>query len=143
MNVELDSYLTSAVTMALLSTWKTYSGPAIAGALSLSYVEMLLFNGVPALLSAIFGWKLDGLIRLKTQPRKVVFRPKLRKFLYNWKKYGYIIMAILAPILTGIPTYTLISKRLNQKFIVTFSFLSISILFWSTLSYFLFNTFFY
>ncbi|GAM75508.1 hypothetical protein JCM19241_3420 [Vibrio ishigakensis] len=44
--------------MALLSLWKTYSGPAIAAVMSYSYPEMLLFNMLPALIAAYVGWSL-------------------------------------------------------------------------------------
>jgi hypothetical protein len=45
-------------------------------------------------------------------------------------------MALLAPVIVGIPSYTLLSKRLNQSGTRTFILLFLSIILWSGLSYF-------
>ena len=132
-----DSYIAIAMLMALLSLWKTYSGPALAGALSYSYPEMLLFNVIPALIAGFKGWYYGPLFfRILPQRSTPGFRPKLRRFLVIWKRYGQLAMAFLAPVLVGIPSYTLLSKRLNQSASKTFSLLLASILIWSSLSYF-------
>ena len=44
-------------------------------------------------------------------------------------------MAVLAPVLVGIPSYTFVSKRLNQSVVRTFGLLLLSILGWSSLAY--------
>ncbi|GEM81504.1 hypothetical protein [Vibrio superstes] len=135
----VETYFVVALTMALLSLWKTYSGPAIAGVMSYSYPEMLMFNMLPALLAGYAGWSLGPMTSsLFNRNRRVVFRPKLKRFMIRWNRYGQISMAILAPVLVGIPSYTFVSKRLNQRGIKTFGLLSVSILFWSGSAYFCF-----
>lgn len=136
----MDSYLLLGLVMALLSVWKTYSGPALAGFVGFSYPEMLLFNVVPALMAGYFGWFIGRYsfylyARKNFQP----YRPKLRRFVTAWKRYGNKTMATLAPVLVGIPLYTLVARRLRQSHVTTFILLSLSILCWSGLSYSLVN----
>ncbi|GEA52708.1 hypothetical protein VIN01S_35120 [Vibrio inusitatus NBRC 102082] len=135
----VETYLIVALTMALLSLWKTYSGPAIAAVMSYSYPEMLLFNMVPAMLAAYVGWAMGPLAnRLFLRNTRVGYRPKLKKFMQRWNRYGQVSMAFLAPVLVGIPSYTFVSKRLNQSVVKTFGLLTASILFWSGIAYFCF-----
>jgi hypothetical protein len=65
----------------------------------------------------------------------------LRRFVKAWKRYGNTTMAMLAPVLVGIPLYTLIAKRLRQSYSATFVLLAASILWWSGLSYGLVSAF--
>ncbi|MFA0088700.1 hypothetical protein [Vibrio sp. 10N.261.51.F12] len=137
MGFDIDSYAAIAFAMALLSIWKTYSGPALAAMLSYSYPEMVLFNVLPALMAGYFGWWLGPrLFNRVTNKQRVIFRPRLRRFLRMWHRYGQLCMALLAPLLIGIPIYTLLSKRLKQGAVRTFSLLTLSILLWSGMSYF-------
>jgi len=136
MTLALETYLAIGLSMALLSLWKTYSGPAIAAFLSYSYPEMLVFNLIPAMVAAYAGWKIAPVYSSLSRTRKeVVFRPKLRKFMKKWNQYGQLSMAILAPVLVGIPSYTFVSKRLNQSGWKTFGMLALSILAWSSIAY--------
>lgn len=136
MTLAFESYLAIGLSMAFLSLWKTYSGPAIAALLSYSYPEMLVFNLIPAMIAAFAGWKIAPVYSTLFKKRnKVVFKPKLRKFMKKWNQYGQLSMAILAPVLVGIPSYTFVSKRLNQNRLRTFGLLALSILGWSTLAY--------
>ncbi|GAM64759.1 hypothetical protein JCM19232_4451 [Vibrio ishigakensis] len=57
----------------------------------------------------------------------------------RWNRYGQVVMAILAPVLVGIPSYTFVSKRLHQSAVKTFGLLILSILFWSGAAYFIFS----
>lgn len=140
MSTIVETYLIVAVTMALLSLWKTYSGPAIAAVMSYSYPEMLLFNMLPALIAAYVGWRLGPLnLALLKRNKPVVFRPKLKRFMQRWNRYGQVVMAILAPVLVGIPSYTFVSKRLHQSAVKTFGLLILSILFWSGAAYSIFS----
>ncbi|MCW8347017.1 MULTISPECIES: hypothetical protein [Vibrio] len=136
----MDSYLLLGLAMALLSIWKTYSGPALAGFVGFSYPEMLLFNVLPALMAGCFGWFI-GRYSFYLYARKNFHphRPKLRRFVAAWKRYGNKTMATLAPVLVGIPLYTLVARRLRQDRVTTFILLSSSILCWSGLSYSLVN----
>ncbi|MEZ8968155.1 hypothetical protein AB4343_02530 [Vibrio breoganii] len=132
-----ESYWLIALAMAGLSVWKTYTGPALAGFLSLSYPEMFMFNVLPAMAAGGFGWYFGSVLHLPLPFRKQVhFRPKLRKFLRAWNNYGQVSMALLAPILIGIPLFTLVSRKLKQRFATTFLLLFISILLCSGISYF-------
>ncbi|MDK9736092.1 hypothetical protein KI655_02155 [Vibrio sp. D404a] len=136
MTLAFETYLAVGLSMALLSLWKTYSGPAIAAFLSYSYPEMLVFNLIPAMLAAYAGWQIAPVYsRLFKKRKEVVFNPKLRKFMRKWNQYGQLSMAILAPVLVGIPSYTFVSKRLNQSGVKTFGLLVLSILGWSSLAY--------
>ena len=82
MPTHIDSYIAVAIAMALLSLWKTYSGPALAGVLSYSYPEMFLFNVIPALLAGYNGWVLGPMFfRIMPNKRSAEFKPKLRRFL--------------------------------------------------------------
>jgi len=136
MNLAIETYLVVGVSMALLSLWKTYSGPAIAAFLSYSYPEMLMFNLIPAMMAAYAGWKIAPVYSSVFKKRKkVVFKPGLRKFMKKWNQYGQLSMAILAPVLVGIPSYTFVSKRLNQSGWKTFGMLAVSILGWSSIAY--------
>ncbi|UOE79884.1 hypothetical protein LTQ03_00155 [Vibrio splendidus] len=136
MTLALESYLFIGFSMALLSLWKTYSGPALAALMSYSYPEMLLFNLLPALLAAYVGWKVAPVYSsIFNRQKTVSFKPKLRRFMKRWNKYGQLTMAILAPVLVGIPSYTFVSKRLNQDWRKTFAMLTLSILGWSGLAY--------
>ncbi len=138
----MESYLLLGLAMALLSIWKTYSGPALAAFVGFSYPEMLLFNALPALVAGYFGWFV-GRYSLFLYSRRNLrpFRPRLRRFVKAWKRYGNVTMAILAPVLVGIPLYTLIAKRLRQSHVATFVLLAVSILWWSGLSYGLVSVF--
>ncbi|MEZ9912856.1 hypothetical protein AB4346_08550 [Vibrio breoganii] len=132
----LEPYLAVGLSMALLSLWKIYSGPAIAGLLSYSYSEMLMFNLVPAIIAAYAGWKVAPVYsHFFKQRNKAVFKPKLKKFMKIWAQYGQISMAVLAPVLVGIPTYTYVSRRLNQSGFRTFGMLILSLFGWSSLAY--------
>tara|TARA_Y100001956_G_scaffold73666_1_gene80090 strand:- start:1764 stop:2261 length:498 start_codon:yes stop_codon:yes gene_type:complete len=136
MTLAFETYLAVGLSMALLSLWKTYSGPAIAAFLSYSYPEMLVFNLIPAMIAALAGWQIAPVYSSLFKKRKeVVFKPKLRKFMKKWNQYGQLSMAILAPVLVGIPSYTFVSKRLNQSVVRTFGLLLLSILGWSSLAY--------
>ncbi|CDT73456.1 conserved membrane hypothetical protein [Vibrio coralliirubri] len=136
MTLAFETYLAIGLSMALLSLWKTYSGPAIAAFLSYSYPEMLLFNLIPAMIAAYTGWKIAPVYSTLFKKQKgSVFKPKLRKFMKKWNQYGQLSMAILAPVLVGIPSYTFVSKRLNQSGVKTFGMLTLSILGWSSLAY--------
>ena len=136
MTLAFETYLAVGLSMALLSLWKTYSGPAIAAFLSYSYPEMLVFNLIPAMIAAFAGWQIAPVYSSLFKKRKaVVFKPKLRKFMKKWNQYGQLSMAILAPVLVGIPSYTFVSKRLNQSVVRTFGLLLFSILGWSSLAY--------
>ncbi|RKF19751.1 hypothetical protein DBZ36_04645 [Alginatibacterium sediminis] len=137
MQIAFEPYLLIALTIAILSLWKTYSGPMIAATLSYSYIEMLTFTVIPALFAAYIAWRLapiySELFRSKTKP---AFKPRLKRFVKMWNTYGQVAMAILAPIIVGIPSYTFIAKQLNQNAVKTFSLLLASIIFWSSLAYF-------
>ncbi len=136
MTLAFETYLAIGLSMAFLSLWKTYSGPAIAAFLSYSYPEMLVFNLIPAMIAAFVGWQIAPVYSSLFKKRKaVVFKPKLRKFMKKWNQYGQLSMAILAPVLVGIPSYTFVSKRLNQSVVRTFGLLLLSILGWSSLAY--------
>lgn len=136
MTLAFETYLAIGLSMAFLSLWKTYSGPAIAAFLSYSYPEMLVFNLIPAMIAAFAGWQIAPVYSSLFKKRKeVVFKPKLRKFMKKWNQYGQLSMAILAPVLVGIPSYTFVSKRLNQSVVRTFGLLLLSILGWSSLAY--------
>lgn len=139
MSSVVETYFIVGLTMALLSLWKTYSGPAIAAVMSYSYPEMLLFNVVPAMMAAYAGWALGPMAnRIFLRNSNVSYRPKLKKFMQRWNRYGQVSMALLAPVLVGIPSYTFVSKRLNQGIAKTFGLLTASILFWSGIAYFCF-----
>lgn len=139
MSHTFDTYLAMAMTMSLLSLWKTYLGPAIAGVMLFSYPEMLMFNLLPALSSAYVGWLCVPLVRKYWRSSKRTgFKPKLRIFMCRWNRYGQAVMALLAPVLLGVPTYAAVSRRLNQGKRKTFGLLIASILFWSSAAYFSF-----
>lgn len=138
----MESYLLLGLAMALLSIWKTYSGPALAAFVGFSYPEMLLFNALPALLAGYFGWFAGRYSFVLYSRRNLrTFRPRLRRFVMAWKRYGNVTMAVLAPVLVGIPLYTLIAKRLRQSHGATFILLVVSIIWWSGLSYGLVSAF--
>lgn len=122
--------------MALLSIWKTYSGPALAALAGFSYLEMLLFNAIPAMLAGYVGW-LAGRYSYWFYSARTLgkYRPRLRRFIRSWKRYGNRAMALLAPVLVGIPLYTLIARRIRQSHQHTFILLAASILWWSGLSF--------
>ena len=137
MTLTFETYLTIATSMVVLSLWKTYSGPAIAGLMAYSYPEMVIYNVVPAMLAAWIGWVVGPVFFQRISGKKVAgFNPKLRRFMKRWNHFGQPTMAFLAPVLVGIPSYTLISKRLKQSSLKTFSLLLCSILLWSGASYF-------
>ncbi|MCJ2375283.1 hypothetical protein LNL84_00365 [Vibrio sp. ZSDZ34] len=100
---------------------------------------MLLYNVMPAMFAGFVGWVIAPLIPIwHVRARRLVFRPRLRRFLRHWRKYGYRSSALLAPVLIGIPLYTLICQRLKQSHLPMFSWLLVSVLLWSSLSYFCF-----
>jgi hypothetical protein len=134
-----EYYWIIALLMAVLSVWKTYTGPVLAAFLGFSYPEMLVFNVIPAMFAGSLGWVIGPLIPIwHVRARRLVFRPRLRRFLRHWRRYGYRSSAFLAPVLIGIPLYTLICQRLKQSRLPTFSWLLLAILLWSSLSYFCF-----
>lgn len=110
-----DAFLLQASGIYFLSLWKTYIGPLIAAGSGFSYLEMLLVNLGAALSSVLGVIALTdlGMKRKKTQPKG--FDKNLRKTLRFWKKYGKSGSALLAPVLIGIPTYTLIARRLKAS----------------------------
>ncbi|GEM78097.1 hypothetical protein [Vibrio superstes] len=132
-----ESYWLIGFAMVALSVWKTYTGPALAGFLGLSYPEMFMFNILPAMGAGFFGWYFGSVLEVPLPFKRAVhFRPRLRKFLRAWNRYGQISMALLAPILIGIPVFTLVSRKLKQGGVKTFTLLFLSILLCSGVSYF-------
>lgn len=109
-----ETYLLQAFTMYFLSLWKTYIGPLLAAAGHFGYFEMLVFN-LGAAVTSIIGTLLltDFWIAKRTSSNKG-FNKNLRRALRLWKKYGKVGSAVLAPILIGIPTYTLVARRLKS-----------------------------
>lgn len=124
-----------ALLMCLLSAWKTYSGPAIAGVLGFSYFEMLAFNFIPAMVVALKFWYAGSFFfsEKKTQAKK---SSKLEKLESYWTEYGDTIAGILAPILIGIPSYVIIARKLRNSFKKTFLSLGVFTLMWSSVFYY-------
>lgn len=132
-----DIYILEAISMFLLSLWKTYLGPIMAAATGFSYTEMLLFNVSAAIISTLKVLYLGDWIFAKRGRKKGhTFNPKLRRFLYFWKKYGFISVAILAPVLIGIPTSTIIAQRLKTPKITIVYAHAITSFFWCSIFYF-------
>jgi hypothetical protein len=138
----MEQYWWLGLAMALLSIWKTYSGPALAALVGFSYFEMLFFNALPAMFAGYVGW-LSGKYSYWLYSSRTLgkFRPRLRRFIRVWKRYGNRSMALLAPVLVGIPLYTLIARRIRQSYQHTFLLLTASILWWSGLSFSLVSIF--
>lgn len=132
----MEQYWWLGLAMALLSIWKTYTGPALAALVGFSYLEMLFFNALPAILAGYIGW-LTGRYSYWFYSSKALgkFRPRLRRFIQSWNRYGNHLMALLAPVLVGIPLYTLIARRIREPHKNTFLLLTASILWWSGLSF--------
>lgn len=107
-----ETYFLQASSMVFLSFWKTYIGPLIAAASGFAYWEMLLFN-LGAALTSVLG--ILGLTDFWMNRRRsqAGFNGKLRKALRLWRRYGNAGSLVLAPVLIGIPTYTLIARRLK------------------------------
>ena len=73
--------------MALLSLWKTYLDPPIATILGYTYIEMLLYNFVPAGIIAFKTWHLGGwVIEQYDSVREKRINKRAIKVLRFWKK---------------------------------------------------------
>ena len=110
-----ETYLLQILSMFFFSVWKTYLGPLVAVGADFAYWEMLLFNMGPALSSAGVTLFITDFWMAKRQPKSKGFNKNLRKVLRIWKRYGKRMALVLAPILIGIPSYALISRRLKTS----------------------------
>ena len=120
--------------MCLLSTWKTYTGPAIAAVLGFSFFEMLLYNFVPAILIGFKVWY-GGSWFFSLNTKKKQESKKMKKFEELWARFGDRNAALLAPIFIGIPTYAIIAKKLGGSFKATFVNLAFFTLLWCSVFY--------
>lgn len=128
-------YFLQASSMYLLSLWKTYIGPLIAAGSGFSYLEMLLFNLGAAISSALCMLGLTDLWMHRRKAKTKGFDRNLRRTLRFWKKYGNVGSAVLAPVVIGIPTYTLIARRLKSSRRRILSEVTLITLLWCTLFY--------
>jgi hypothetical protein len=121
--------------MCVLSTWKTYAGPAIAAVLGFTFLEMLAYNFVPAIIVALKAWY-AGSWFFSSKSNKKKSSVKMKKFEALWERFGDRTAALLAPIFIGIPSYAILAKKMDGKFKKTFVNLSFSTLFWCSIFYF-------
>ncbi|WDE96225.1 hypothetical protein PQO03_10950 [Lentisphaera profundi] len=121
--------------MCLLSTWKTYAGPAIAAVLGFSFLEMLAYNFVPAMLVGLKAWY-AGAWFFSLNLKKKQESTKMKKFEALWDRFGDRTAALLSPIFIGIPTYAIIAKKLGANFKRTFINLSTFTLLWCAIFYY-------
>ncbi len=152
MDAELSNLINSPLALTLLiiiifgsGIWKSYLGPMLASLFGFSLLEAMVMGLCSGLLSAKFSSLLSqylfGLlrqIRIKPKDTKAsAFNPKLRKLLRFWQRYGLPIAAFIAPTIIGIPTYSFIARRLQTNAHALYLWLSISIVFWVSASYYL------
>jgi hypothetical protein len=102
---------------------------------------MLLFNISAAMLSAYmvmrFSRHINALLG-RLMPRrqsKPGFKPRLRKYLRFWRRYGFYGVMLLTPILIGIPLGVWISARLGTNRVRIMATLFVFCVFWSSLAY--------
>jgi hypothetical protein len=133
----MENYWLLALTMVLLSLWKVYIGSALAAFIGFSYGEMLLFNFIPAMVSALKAWYLGGWFFehfLSNTPKG--FNSRLRKMVRFWRRHGNWGGAILAPVLLGIPTYVVIANRFRTSFKAVMLSLVVTTWLWCSIMYF-------
>lgn len=118
-------------------------GPALCVPYGFSYFEMLLYTISAAMLSGYivlrFSHNINILLDKLLQKRgnKPGFKPKLRKYLHFWNRYGFYGVIALTPVLIGIPLGVWISARLGtsqKRIMVTLFVFSV---FWASLSYYI------
>lgn len=109
-----ESSLIQVATMVFFSVWKTYLGPLIAAVSGFSYWQMLMINLGAALSSMSVALVLTEWW-MRASRRRAGFNGRLRKALRFWKRYGNHGSLILAPVLLGIPTYTIVARRLKTS----------------------------
>ncbi|CAH0990859.1 hypothetical protein SIN8267_00959 [Sinobacterium norvegicum] len=139
-------YFLEANTIILLSLWKTYLGPALAVGFGMGYIEAVGYTLLGAAVTVfttlaferrLTRWSKQVVILLSSseKPRRVVFKPKLRRALRFYRRYGFWGLMILTPILIGLPVGVWIAVRLGTaKLKVAISVLLVAFI-WSTLSY--------
>ena len=140
--MDIDVYILKALTIMFFSTWKTYVGPGLSYAFGLSYIEMLLFNLGAALFSTVFSLRYSrgiGKILNRLFPGKNIkrFNPRYRKFIRFWNKYGLYGTMFLTPVLIGIPVCAFFSVRFGTRKIKIVYMISIFVIIWSTIFYYL------
>ncbi|MBX2842618.1 MAG: hypothetical protein KTR26_12675 [Flammeovirgaceae bacterium] len=139
--MEVSEYIIKALTVFLLSLWKTFVGPALSFGFGFSYLEMVIFNYSSALFSALISLYfapnimafISRLFKLEPKP----YNARWRKVLVFWKKYGFYGIMLLSPILIGIPLGVIISQRFKTPASKILIYMSVMVLFWSSLAYFL------
>lgn len=73
-----------------------------------------------------------GLIHAVPHKRKI-FSKRSRHFVKLWRKYGFIGVAFLTPVLISIPVGTIILNLFEDNKLKIFTYMFFSILFWSVL----------
>ncbi|WP_020531576.1 hypothetical protein [Flexithrix dorotheae] len=139
--MDVSEYLIKALTVFLLSLWKTYVGPALSFGFGFSYFEMVIFNYSAALISALvslyFAPNIVAFIRRLFKMKPKPYNARWRKILVFWNKYGFYGVMVLSPILISIPLGAIISQRFKTPAPKILIYLSVMVLFWSSLAYFL------
>lgn len=137
----METYLLQSLSVFFLSLWKTYLGPALSAPYGFSYVEMLIYNVSPAMLSAWvtlrFSRDINAFISrlLPEKKSKPKFRPELRKYLRFWKRYGFYGVMALTPVLIGVPLGVWISARFGTHKPRILMTLFVFCVFWATVLY--------
>jgi len=135
----MENYWLLALTMMLLSLWKVYLGSALAAFVSFSYGEMLVFNFIPAMMSALKAWYFGDWLFERFLPNTPKgFNSRLRKIVRFWHRHGNWGGAILAPVLLGVPTYAVIANRFRTPFKVVMLSLTVTTWLWCSIMYFAF-----
>jgi hypothetical protein len=138
----MEVYFLQMNSVFFLSLWKTYVRPALSVPYGFSYIEMFLFTISPAMISASvvlrFQYQINILLGklLPKKDNKPSFKPKFRKYLRFWHRYGFYGVMILTPILVGIPLGVWLSARLGvpkAKIMITLFVFSVI---WASLSYY-------
>ncbi len=115
----IDPYILKALSVFLLSLWKTWLGPALSVPYGFSFLEMIGWNVSGAMLSATvtlhFSRDINALIRrlLPKKEKRPGFRKELRRYVRFWRRYGFYGVMFLSPVLVGIPLGAWISARLG------------------------------
>lgn len=136
-----DSYLLQALSVFMLSLWKTWLGPVMSAPYGFSYWEMIGWNISAAMISATvtlhFRRKINELIRqpLPKKDLKPRFRKELRRYVRFWRRYGFYGAMVLTPVLIGIPLGVWVSARLGTEKMRIVIALGVSSVMWSSALY--------
>ena len=126
------------ISFFILSMFKSYSGPSLSALFNYNYSEMLLINFSASFISILISYRFRhqilGILKKKNKTPNG-YSAKLKKMLILWRKYGFIGIVVLSPILISIPLGVIISAHFRTSKTQIFTYMFLSTFLWTNIFY--------